>query len=159
MQNHKAHRVSAQLHSLLRGIRNLGISTFMVIIIFVLGPILEGKYFPVVQDIIGTYKTSDDVKMYFSVYGNKLRGECKFIEVKTLIGRNTQDEVPPIKGTVWFVDAGQGPESRPTGFQDFGTWAFVPKGDRVIVSATWSCHPFWNTEQQLGIWERQHNVQ
>lgn len=147
------HRVVKQFHNMLKLSRNLGVSLLVVILVFILGPIIEGQYFPVMKDITGTYISTADDKMYFSMYADKIRA-CKFIDIRALVDKDISDGKPPVKGAIWFAGEDLGSRVRPVGYQDIGVWAVRPDGDRVIVEASWSCHPFWNTSQSLGVWDR-----
>lgn len=147
------HRVIKQLHNMLKLSRNLGVSLLVAIMFFVLGPIIEGQYFPVMTDVTGTYVSTSDNRMFFNMYANKIRS-CTFIDIRALVDKDITDTKPPVKGAIWFASEDTGSRIRPKGYQDLGIWAVRPDGDRVIVEASWSCHPFWNTSQSLGVWDK-----
>jgi len=143
------HRVVKQLHNLINSVIWVGGGILTLVMIFTLGPILEGKYFPVTKDIQATFIKNDGDKMLFSVYGNKVR-DCVLLDARVLVDINKHDNKPPVKGIIWPIDDGQGPSRRALGFQDLGIWAVVPIGDTATISAAYSCHPLWDTRVNLG---------
>lgn len=152
MNENETHRVSKQLHSILKICSNVGFSTLMLVLILILGPIMEGQYFPVVRHMSATFVKSENGKMYFDVVGEKLRA-CKFIEIRAVVDKSISDPTPPVKAFVQFKETSEGPLTRPVGFQSFGMWEIVPTGDRAILQGSWSCHRLWDTNQSIGEFE------
>lgn len=152
-ENCEHHRVSRQLHTLLKSIGVFLVSILTVCLIFLVGPIVEGTYFPVTTDMEAQYIDSKERKMYFSVQANMVR-DCVLIDVKALVDKDLTDGKKPVKGAAWEAEHVVSPYRIVTGYQDMGVWAVIPEGDRVIVSAVWYCHRFWDTRQVLGRWDR-----
>lgn len=143
------HRVISQLHALISGIIWMGGALLTLVMVFTLGPILEGKYFPVTKDIQAEFIKNDGDKMLFHVYGDKVR-DCVLLDARVLVDRKVNDNHPPIKGIIWPVDDGIGPARRALGQQDLGVWAVVPIGEAATISASYSCHPLWDTRVSMG---------
>lgn len=149
--DNSTHRVQSQLHRLLRLCINTGLLLVLIIFIFLLGPVMETKHFPVMDNVTGKFLTSVDGKMFFSMYGNKIRA-CTFQEIRALVDKKLDDGLPPVKGFMWYADEDASGKTRPVGYQDLGVWAIRPQGEQVTVEVSWRCHPFWNTTQTLGVW-------
>lgn len=145
------HRVIKQLTTGLRVIKNLGISIMLIMFFFISGPIVEGSFFPVIKDMKSTYEYTLNGVMYFHVTANKRR-DCRFIESRALVDKSTRDSNPPVQGTAWNTTPST--RVRSLGNQDMGIWAVVPEGDQVLLEVVYSCHPFWDTHQQVGVWEK-----
>ena len=83
------------------------------------------------------------------VYGNKLRSECRFLEVAVMARQPSRKWVRvdlkvdgrPISGY-----------TRPEGWQDMGVWSMSPGGDRLRIFAYYRCHDLWDTPVLLGEW-------
>ena len=129
----------------------VGISLVMVVGMFVLGPFIEGRYFPVTTDVQVTLISETSEKMVFAATGTKLRN-CSLIDARVLVEQSNGQ--PLAKGAIYVVEDGVGNKTRAIGFQDLGTWAIHPSGNRVHVESTYSCHKLWNTEMKLGEWTR-----
>lgn len=115
---------------------------------FTVGPIVEGKYIPVVADINVTYvkPKKDYTEIIFE--GTKVR-TCEFIEVALLAGPKGQ----LVKGRVVFEDYdGGGSKTRAPGRQTFGPWKIYPPGTELVLVAYHRCHPLWQTVTPLVHW-------
>lgn len=121
-----------------------------VVLIFMIGPIIEGKYMPVTEDIEVTLLYETKEAMYFEAYGTKVRN-CTLTAARILVDEGLSKLS---KGKVIVVNDGIGPKDRALGTQNLGTWEITPKGKSLYVQAEYYCHPFWRTNIQLGEWHR-----
>ncbi len=118
---------------------------------FLIGPVLETKYMPVVRDVqVVDVSKDEDAFTSLHIRGRKVRG-CKFLAVNALTG----DELFPEKATVRIPKYDGG--SRPAGMQDFGVWEFEPRGHFLKLVVTHSCHALWDTTTEL--YERHSKTQ
>lgn len=128
----------------------VGLMGMTVLCGFLLGPVIETKYMPVVRDIqVEDVSKADDAFTSLHIRGRKVRN-CKFLEVNALTG----DELFPEKAIV-RIPKYDG-TSRPAGLQDFGVWEFEPRGHFLKLIVTHSCHALWDTTTEL--YER-HNME
>lgn len=105
----------------------------------VVGPIVEGKFFPVIDSVeVVSMVTSRDT-ISFAFVGRKIR-DCRFESVDVL--SKVDGVYKP--ADVTFSD-GSDPRGRPNGNQYFGPWTIRPSGSNAIVSITYRCHPLWDT--------------
>lgn len=123
---------------------------WMLIIFFfvTVGPIVEGKYIPVVTDINLTYAKQHQDYTQIIFEGTKVR-TCEFVEVAVIAGKKGS----LAKGKIEFDDyEGEGSKTRAPGRQTFGPWKVYPPGDEVILVAYHRCHPLWQTVTPLVHW-------
>ncbi len=121
----------------------------MLPLLFILGPIYEGKHFPVTSGVkVELVKTEPD-RMVLQAYGTKNR-ECSLTNIKVLVDANGDSKVT--KGVVYLINDGVGDIVRPLGYQDFGIWAVHPIAKKVQVQTSYRCHFLWDTYQVLGEW-------
>lgn len=110
---------------------------------FLIGPTLEGKFFPVVNGfedvIIADHKTHIEV----SFHATKERN-CMFEELSALVKVNGVYTNARID---WMNDVGS--STRPEGHQLFGPWSVTPVGTDLIITAQHRCHPLWETATTL----------
>lgn len=142
-------RTINQLHAFVHGIIWMGSALLTLVMVFTLGPIFEGKHFPVTRDLEATFLRTEGEKMLFRVSGDKVR-DCALLDARVLVDVNAKDHLPPVKGIIWPVEEGDGPSRRALGHQDLGVWAIIPSGEVAQVSATYTCHPLWETRVNLG---------
>lgn len=128
----------------------MGGAILSLVMLFTLGPYVEGKYFPVTQNVHADFIKVEGDKMLFHAYGEKMR-DCSLIDARILVYQ--KGNPIPVKGVVWVVDDGVGPRTRALGEQDLGTWAVIPVGEKLKLEATYQCHPLWETRTELGTWE------
>lgn len=145
----RAHRTLTQLHALVHGIIWMGSAALTLVMVFTLGPIYEGKHWPVTKNIEATFLKTEGDKMLFRVTGEKVR-DCVLLDARVLVDVKSTDNKPPVKGIIWPQEDGDGPVRRALGFQDLGVWAIVPAGEQATISATYTCHPLWETRVSLG---------
>ena len=139
------------LNSFIHATTVTGVVLVMVVALFILGPFIEGKYFPVTTNVKVTLVEETSEKMVFRAVGTKLRN-CSLIDARVLIEQH--HDKPLVKGAIYVVDDGIGGKTRALGYQDLGTWAIHPSGNKIYVQSTYSCHNLWNTEMSLGEWIR-----
>ena len=140
-----------RIHAFITALKLTGIILLLLVATFIFGPIIEGKYFPVTENVTVTFISQTKEKMLFSAVGTKVRN-CAMLSARVLVFSNGQDI--GTKGAIYVVDDGQGDVVRALGKQNLGTWAILPPGDYLKVQTTYHCHPFWNTEVQLGEWRK-----
>lgn len=118
------------------------------IFFFLLGPVVEGKFFPVVDNvrIINVDQHKAYTEITFSA--DKVRA-CSFAEVAGLSYSDGEYKKA-------FVDFGekQAPSSRALGEQVFGPWKIYPAGSTIILSAYNVCHSLWETSTPLIYWTK-----
>lgn len=129
----------------------IGFLLITIPVLYVVGPILEGKYFPITTSVRVELVQIDGERMLFRAYGKKVR-DCKLVDVKALVDQDGSTESPHTKAVIYVVDDGVGDRNRPLGYQDLGLWAIHPAGKEVFVQTWYQCHPFWNTYTYLGQW-------
>jgi hypothetical protein len=129
----------------------IGFFLITVPLMYVIGPIVEGKYFPITTGVIVDLVTIEGDKMLFHAYGKKVR-DCKLVDVKALVDQDGLPESPHTKAVIYVVNDGVGDRNRPLGYQDLGIWAIHPIGKEIFVQTWYQCHPFWNTYTYLGQW-------
>lgn len=144
--------MSTRINAFINGLILAGAMMFFITSTLIVGPYIEGKYFPITTDIRVTDLKTDTTShmMTFHVYGNKVR-DCSLLDIRTLV---TQGNNYPIKGAIWVIDDGQGQRERAKGMQDMGIWAIQPEGDKVTIEGTYHCHPLWNTKVNIGEWHK-----
>lgn len=123
---------------------------WMLIIFFfvTVGPVVEGKFVPVVTDINVTYAKAEKNHIKIIFEGTKIRA-CEFIEVAAISGPRGN----LTKGKIEFDDyEATGSRSRPPGRQTFGPWKIYPSGNELILVAYHRCHPLWQTVTPLVHW-------
>lgn len=145
----KAHRTVKQLNTFVHSIIWTGSAMLTLVMLLVLGPIYEGQHYPVTTNIRATFLKTDGDKMLFQVTGNKVR-DCVLLDARVLVDIKVGDNKPPIKGIIWPQEDGEGPTRRALGEQDLGIWAILPVGEQAHITATYSCHPLWETRVSLG---------
>lgn len=132
-------------------VRTIAVAFCWMLIIFffvTVGPVVEGKFVPVVTDINVTYAKAgkDHIKIIFE--GTMIR-TCEFIEVAVISGRHGN----LTKGKIEFDDFERdSSRSRPPGRQTFGPWKIYPSGNELILVAYHRCHPLWQTVTPLVHW-------
>lgn len=123
---------------------------WMLIIFFfvTVGPVVEGKFVPVVTDINVAYAKAEKNHIKIIFEGTKIRA-CEFIEVAAISGPRGN----LTKGKIEFDDyEATGSRSRPPGRQTFGPWKIYPSGNELILVAYHRCHPLWQTVTPLVHW-------
>lgn len=140
-----------QLNSFIHTTIAAGAMLVMIVGVFILGPFIEGKYFPVTTNVQVTMLSETKERMIFEATGTKLRN-CSLIDARVLVEQ--RHDQPLVKGAIYVVDDGVGGKTRAVGYQDLGTWAIHPPGNKIYVESTYSCHKLWNTEMKLGEWTR-----
>lgn len=141
-----------KIHAFITMLLMIGITLILVITLFIFGPIIEGKYFPVTKDVEVKLISQTKEKMLFSVIGTKVRN-CQLLSARVLVYDSPEDDVGT-KGAIYVVDDGQGDVVRALGKQNLGVWAILPPGNYLKVQTTYQCHSLWNTEVQLGEWKK-----
>ena len=121
-----------------------------VISMFILIPIMEGKFYPVVKDIkdVSVQQIADGQIVMFNA--SKVR-PCRFDEIVGLVKVNGYFE----KAKVTYIetyDPRAGRETRPIGSQVFGPWKVEPKGTEIILASRHTCNALWDAETQLIHW-------
>ena len=139
-----------QIHHFLNKVINFGAAMLVIVFAFTFGPWIEGKFFPVITNIEAQFLQIDGDKMIYQIYGNKSRN-CSLLDIRVLVENGN---IVPAKGAIWVANDGIGSATRPLGLQDLGKWAVTPVGHRATIHAAYRCHAMWNTEVQLGVWER-----
>ena len=110
----------------------------------IMGPQLERRFFPV----WGAVTVEWQAPALAWVYGHKNRGTCRLLETTALVrDRDTWHRAS-------FEVDGRPPRgiTRPDGWQSLGLWYFDRTGDRLRVTAHFSCHELWDTPATLGEW-------
>ena len=134
-------------------LRTVSVALCWMLVIFVfvtVGPIVEGKYIPVVTDINLTYAKQHKDYTQIIFEGTKKRS-CEFIEVSAITGEKGRSLV---KGKIVFEGYdSEGPKTRAQGRQTFGPWKIYPPGNEVILVAYHRCHLLWQTVTPLVHWE------
>lgn len=146
------HRVSKQANWFANALAIFGLLLILFPAAFILGPHLEGKYFPVSVKIKYEMVDVDEGKMIIHVWGEKVRN-CSLTDIKVLVDQDGPGVQLPKKGVIYPIDDGVGPRVRPLGFQDMGIWAIQPDGKWVSIYGTYRCHPLWETNVKIGEWE------
>lgn len=146
------HRVSKQANWFANALALLGLLLILMPGMFIIGPHLEGKYFPVTVNLQYDLMQVEEGKMIIHVYGDKVRS-CSLTDIKVLVDQDGKGPQLPKKGIIYPVDDGIGPRVRPLGHQDMGIWAIQPDGKMVSIYGTYRCHPFWETNVKIGEWE------
>ena len=111
----------------------------------ILGPLIEGKYFPVVDDTNITYvqRTNKFTRIIFDATKER---DCRFIELSALAGSGKRFQ----KAKVVFEDEEDGvAATRPKGRQVFGPWVVTPSAEEIIIVVHHDCHPLWVTVTPL----------
>lgn len=134
---------------------SIGSTLILVVIVFAIGPTLEGKYFPVTKDVYVELVKTENGKMYFAAQGDKVR-HCSLTEVRILV--QEEGKKAKSKGSLYVIDDGIGPKVRALGHQDLGVWVIEPIGSALFVDASYNCHPLWRTEHRLGMWPHHDNT-
>lgn len=134
------------LRLLLDGIILVGAILVTSVVVILMGPIVENKFYPVTEDVeVVKVQSTDPNRTALSITGNKVR-DCRFIEVSALSGDKTKPEKAEI-----FFERRTG-TTRPSGVQSFGIWEFSPKGNFVKAQVVHSCHPLWETTTTFFEW-------
>ena len=138
MTHYKLENASKQLHIFLQGVIFTSAILIMTTMFFILGPILEDKYFPAFGEVQVTVQSREmtDYSEYH-IIGEVLR-ECKYIRIGAMVFND---------GT-WYSGHIRTPDIPPDfmipkGKQDFGRLRIYPKGEKVKVIVENQCHPFW----------------
>lgn len=145
--------MSKSIQHFINSLISMGLTLLMLIGLLIVGPYVEGRFFPITKDINVTLQEVNKVKdsMYFRVEGYKIRN-CTLLDVRILVDEGKGRA--PIKGAIWVSDDGVGSKARALGFQDLGIWTIQPIGEHLAVDATYHCHPLWNTHVKLGEWSK-----
>lgn len=141
------HRVNEQVRAFGTLVVLFGLGIILSILTVILGPIIETKYFPVIED--SQFSIVDAVKpegVSVLVLGEKKRA-CRFLEVNALVKDPASNLYQ--KAEVSFSTQ-NGNATRPTGMQSFGVWTFVPSGKSVVLEVRHECHGMWETVTKLG---------
>lgn len=133
-------------------VKHVAIATcwvFVIFVFFIIGPITEGKYLPVVTNVSLTHikQNEDHTEIVFE--GVKVR-TCEFVEVSAIVQNNGASN----KGKIIFEDY-DGSKSRAPGQQLFGPWKIYPNGNRITIVSYHRCHPLWQTVTPLLTWNSQ----
>lgn len=125
----------------------VGISMVMLASIFLSGPSLEGRHFPVVKAAFAEFEPRSIDAIQAELYGDKVR-DCSLVSFSVLVR---------VDGVWHRADVrinGYRPRmaARPTGMQSFGLWEIEPAGDRMKVELVHRCHALWYTTTKLGEW-------
>jgi hypothetical protein len=113
------------------------------------GPGLEGRLFPVVNNVKNIEITKDGDSIIVSFDGEKQRS-CTVKELSVIADNGIQSvqgrviEINPVS-TIYLV-------TRPIGFQSFGQWRISPATDKFILVVRHECHLLWQTETVLINW-------
>lgn len=115
------------------------------------GPAIEARLLPVWRSVIVEWEPGADPKtgMAGSLYGNKERGHCRLLEIIAMVRDGD------VWRRSWFAVDGRELRqyrTRPDGWQSLGTWRFDRCGDRLRITAHFSCHRLWDTPASLGEW-------
>ena len=135
--------------TLLWGVK-LTFQIVFVIAMFILLPIAEGKFYPVVKDVSDITVESIPNALVLNFTANKVR-QCRFDEVVGLV----KVDGSFVKAKVTFLETFNprtGNETRPVGSQVFGPWKIEPKGTEIILASRHTCNALWDTETQLVHW-------
>lgn len=124
---------------------------FVLTTMLKIGPILEGKLYPVITPTSAPQVIFEKDYMLVSFSAEKSRScDIKNISVLSKIdGKFVQTEIT-------FLEMGKEsnmPDPRPLGLQFFGPWKIHAKATALIIVSTHMCHPFWNTESILVNWD------
>lgn len=126
---------------LTRGLVSLGIAMALTPGVFTLGPVVEKRYFPVVNRVEVSDVVPMDDRVAFHVRFLKRR-QCEFISLAWYSG----DMRMPIDFGP-YASAGGSNGTRPSGWQHAGPWALLGveslRGTRAFVLHR--CHPLWIT--------------
>lgn len=126
-----------------------GVAAVMLPLLLILGPIYEGRHFPVTSDVKVRLLRTEGDRMVFQAYGIKKR-DCTLTDVKVLLDVNGNSK--HTKGVIYVIDDGIGATNRPIGYQDLGIWGIHPVSKGIQVQTTYRCHFLWDTYQVLGAW-------
>lgn len=128
----------------------IGMITWIAgIALFVFGPRVETKMFPVITSVRATVVQLDtrDEVMRLAAYGSTER-QCESKALSAFVYRNGAWH----QGSIYFTDPRKGhppittlPPPRPIGTQSLGEIFVFPSGEKVRVFAWHQCHPLWTT--------------
>lgn len=134
---------------LVNGLIISGAVAIMLPLMLILGPIYEGRHFPVTSSVKVQLLRTEGDRMIFRAFGIKNR-DCTLTDVKALVDVNGNSK--HAKGVIYVIDDGVGDKDRPLGYQDLGVWAIHPVSKEIQVQTSYRCHFLWETYQVLGAW-------
>ena len=110
------------------------------------GPVIEGKFLPVVVDTVLT-KTISEGKSQTIIYGSSTRDrDCTFSYLEWFYGNSDGSVLLPLEIL-------EKPKIRDDGVFDFGPWR-VGLEESLVKSQSFAivyhqCHPFWKTQTKF----------
>lgn len=120
----------------------------LVIAAGVRGPVIEAHFLPVWSAMTVEWEPATPRGMKANLYGHKDRGECRLLEITAMVRDRSVWHLSP-----FTVDGRQQlNRSRPEGWQSLGLWSLDRAGDRLRLTAHYSCHDLWDTPAMLGEW-------
>ncbi len=132
------------LNMLLNTALRTALALAMIALFMIAGPLVERRFFPVWSQMTIEWQAP----ALGWVYGFKERGTCRLLDTFAMVR----------EGEIWhratFEIDGRPPRglTRPDGWQSLGLWHFDRTGDRMRVTAHFSCHELWDTPATLGEW-------
>ena len=131
----------------------LGAACLTLVLVLTVGtraPVFEELVWPVWGDVgveFDAGASASTIKVH--VYGNKLRSECRFLEVAVM---TRQASGRWARATLQVDGRAVTGYTRPEGWQDMGVWTITPGGDALRIYAYYRCHDMWDTFAMLGEW-------
>ena len=131
--------IKCLLQKLARFVAIFAIWVGSVFVVFLFGPIVEGKFFPVIDNVRVTAVTPEKAFMRVVFEGDPMRN-CRLIEITALTGEleNLQHAAIFFEQKTYAL-----PPSAVT--QTYGPIAVYPVDERLILVAYHRCHIFWQT--------------
>lgn len=126
----------------------------MGVLVFTLGPIYEGRFFPVVKNVqITLVEENLGIGMQsFTVVATKVR-DCDVKSMKVLVGESKDSILR--RANFALKPEGEPLTNRAKGTQYYEGVVIGKVGNYVRIDTTHECHPLWNTIfSPWGEWER-----
>lgn len=124
---------------------------FGYIFIFVTLPMVETKFFPVINQVQVYEATAPDPKVTaLTVIGHKDR-ECT---LKSIVGLTSNGDEVPIVSDLKFSPETATMVVRPIGLQSFGIWTFSPKSTHIRVVVRHDCGLPWLSTTEMFQWTK-----
>lgn len=148
---HRETRTSKDIHLILASLVAFAVSLLMLVVLFTVGPVKEGQWFPVVQRVNVKLIEEDEDSMTFYVTAEKIR-RCEVRSIRVLTKDREDEDWHLARADIKTTE--DGPRDRPLGPQSYGLWVVNPKANFVKVETTHKCHQLWETQFDWTEWHR-----
>lgn len=123
----------------------LTLATIVAVLLF--GPLVEARLLPVWSMVSVEWEPSA-AGLVVRPFGYRNRPQCRFLQATTLV----RDRDVWHRADLTIDGRPQRGVTRPEGWQSLGRWELSRSGDRLRITALFSCHDLWDTPATLGEW-------